>query len=55
MSGDRKDETAKPARARGTDGDARRRDIETNPALSPVGPQGGAAIAPLRRKAPHED
>ncbi len=37
------------------DGDAYRRVIETNPALSPVGLQGRAAIAPLRRKAPHED
>lgn len=55
MTGDQKDETVQPPREPGTDGDARRRDGETNPALSPVGPQGGAAIAPLRRKAPHED
>jgi len=55
VTGDRKDETARPPRQPDTDGDARRRDIATNPALSPVGPQGGAAIAPLRRNAPHED
>jgi hypothetical protein len=55
VTGDRKDETARPPRQPGTDGDARRRDIETNPAFSPVGPKGGAAIAPMRRKTPHEN
>lgn len=34
----------------GSDADERRREVETNPAFSPVGPLGGDAIAPLRRK-----
>ncbi len=55
MTGEPKDKTPEPPREPGADRDQRRRDIETNPAFSPVGPQGGAAIAPLRRKAPHED
>ncbi|MDP1616120.1 hypothetical protein [Phenylobacterium sp.] len=46
-----KDRPADPPREPGSDADQRRRDLENNPALSPVGPQGGAAIAPLRRKA----
>lgn len=41
---------AQPPREPGSDSDQRRREVETNPALSPVGPQGGAAIAPLRRE-----
>jgi len=55
MSDDRKDETAQPPRKPGSDGDQRRRDIETNPALSPVGPLGGAAIAPLKPSRRDED
>lgn len=55
MSGDRKDEPREPPREPGSDSDQRRRDIETNPAFSPVGPQGGAAIAPLRKRKPDGD
>lgn len=55
MSDDRKDEPARPPREPGSDGDTRRRDIETNPAFSPVGPQGGAAIAPLKPGRRDED
>lgn len=55
MSDDQKEQGRQPPREPGADGDQRRREIETNPAFSPVGPQGGAAIAPLRRKALHED
>lgn len=55
MSGDRKDEPAQPPREPGSDSDQRRREIATNPALSPVGPLGGAAIAPLRRKTRDKD
>lgn len=46
-----KSQPAQPPREPGSDADQRRRETETNPALSPVGPQGGAAIAPLRRDA----
>jgi len=45
-----KTQPAQPPREPGSDADQRRREVETNPALSPVGPQGGDAIAPLRRK-----
>jgi len=45
-----KSQPAQPPREPGSDPDQRRREVETNPALSPVGPQGGAAIAPLRRE-----
>ena len=38
MSDDRKDETTQPPREPGSDADQPRRDIETDPALSPVGP-----------------
>lgn len=41
---------ADPPREPGKDEDRRERDIETDPAFSPVGPQGGAAISPLRKK-----
>ena len=40
---------ANPPREPGKDENRRERDIETDPALSPVGPQGGAAISPLRK------
>ena len=55
MTGDRKDETAQPPREPGSDADQPRRDIETDPALSPVGPLGGAAISPLKPGRRDED
>lgn len=41
---------ADPPREPGKDENRRQREIETDPAFSPVGPQGGAAISPIRKK-----
>lgn len=40
---------ADPPREPGKDENRRQREIETDPAFSPVGPQGGAAISPIRK------
>ncbi len=49
MSG-RETQPAAPPREPGEDENRPDRDIETDPAFSPVGPQGGAAISPVRKK-----